>query len=391
VSNTTTDANGVPVDEFNSTYNYYDTVFALYQAWSKVDDQAGGSTILTKARQIADALADTRTFGGFRLPSNYGFNTSPRTAGLIGFICRAVDGGATFNHYFDAIDAYLDGFHRNIWLERYETGALLENSMIASVRDGAYVLMFMAILAVCHYDSSRRTYWRDKAVELAVDPCIRRQTIDLGGGRWKIAFSGPGEWVSESDGTTPAPVAQPFIDSLMIEALIWVHRMMRYHALTGDPDYTTIGDAIVAGCTGWYTSYEQASNGRDSNLRAVPFFSGLAGQKYQGTTALTVLTPPGSPYAIKPSGTSYFTILDSRQQNADGVAQHAYAYAINGLSAHNAAYLEALNSCFRDQANGSSLYSSLWYSGQTQKNWNQHHRMQQKGPGWLEHGLETLG
>lgn len=387
-NNAATDGSGNVVDDFNSVYNYYDTVLALYQAWAKVDGMAPGSTILTKARTIADALADTRSLGGFNINSPASFQSTPRGAGLVGHMCRAYDGG--FNDCLRNMDKYVDA--NAYWLDREAIGGVNAGlNYVYSVRDGAYIMMFAAILGVIHPDAARKTYFRDKAIAWCLDPCLRKyDTGALGGLRWWNRTDGLASTFSEANGTTPADYHQPFLHSLMHEAFVWVHRMMRFHNMEADPNYTTIGNAIVSAANGWWSCYQWTGNSQPANLRALAYFSGSEGQKAFGTTPLVAVTPPGAPFGLYLAGTTWDNVVEARQLNADGLANMAYAYALTSDATHRTRCLEALASCLEFQASNPSVHSSLWYVGQTEKNWNQHHRTGQKLTGWLHAGLDSL-
>jgi hypothetical protein len=374
----------VPAD-FHGTYNYYDTVLAIYQAWAKVDNQAAGSSLLTSARTIADALADTRVLGGLLMP-NIGINATPRQAALVGLACRAYDGG--FNAWFDTMDRFC--IDQDYWLSREKVGGSTASlPYVYSVRDEGYMLMFNAILGVMHPNVTRRDFFRDRAIAYALDPFIRKFDVAaVGGLRW---FNRPeNNAITEADGTTWANFHQPFLHAIAHEAMIWVHRMMRWHGMTATQAYVDIGAAIVSAANGWWATYQGSHNGQPATSRAVAYYSGLSGQKLFGVTPLTTVTPPGAPVALALMGTTWDNIVEGRQLNADGMANLAYAYAVSGDSAHRDRCLEAVASCFEAQAAQPSTYSSLWYVGQTEKNWNQHHRQCQKLTGWLHAGLDTF-
>ena len=388
LSNNTLDYNGTPPDQFNSLYNYYDTVLALYQAWAKVDNMSSSSTILTRVRLMADHLADTQSLGGFVTNAPQPIVATPRGVGLVGHICRAYDGG--FTECFTAFDRYVE--QQSSWLDREMLGKSFGNlNYVYSVRDGAYILMFAAILGVVHPNATRRIYFRDKAIAWALDPCIRKYNLSENGGlRWWNR-KGDVATFAEADGVTPADYHQPFLHSLMHEAFVWVHRMMRYHGMTADPNYTSIGNAIVAAANGWFSGYQWSGNGQPASIRGLAYFTGNLGQLAWGTTPLVVVTPPGTPFALLQSSTAWDKVAESRQLNADGLANVAYAYAISGDITHKNMCLEALASCFEFQAiPWTSTSSSLWYLGQTEKNWNQHHRTGQKLTGWLYAGLDNF-
>jgi hypothetical protein len=175
----------------------------------------------------------------------------------------------------------------------------------------------------------------------------------------------------------------------MIESLGWVLRMMRYYGLANSADYSTIKSGLLSAAEGYWHSYQYSGNGQNANLRAVAYFAGVSGQKYQGTTNLVVTAPPGSPFALKQAATDFFSIVDARQLNADGFANMSLCYGLTGDSTWKDRFFEMLNSCFADQADQpTNKYSSLWYFNQIQRNWNQHYRQGLKATGWLSAGID---
>jgi len=395
LSNTATQE-GFPPDQFNSQWNYYDTIHAIYQAWAKVDNQAGGSDLLVAARAMVEGLADTRSIGGWQINCQAGADFSPRTAALLGHMCGAVD---RHPEWWTNLAKFVDA-QNPTWLGReLPAGSRGGLPHLLSVRDAAYMQMFTAALAALHPNAGSRTTYQTAAVNYAVNALIRKRTETNGGYLWKVVTSTQDStWVTEADGTTIAAAAQPFLNSLLIESLIWTHRMLRFNGVTSGADYDTIGNAIVEGCRGWYSTYRQASNGFGATLRAVSYWAGLEGQKVKGTTALTVATPPGAPFAINDSGSTWSIIMDERQQNADGFGNLGYAYALSGDTAFLDMYHEVLASCFEFMGSNPTKLSSEWYGigdgsafPGTQKNWNQNHaRGSHKGLGWIVGGLETF-
>lgn len=399
VNNTASDGSNV-VNDFNGVYNYYDTVLGLYQGWAKTDNFAGGSASLSAARAIADHLADTRSIGGWVLPSTGAAQESARTAALIGFACRAYDDTKT--DWFDGMAAYVDAQTLSLLTREATGGAYAARPNLSFVRDTAFTLMYTAVLGVVHPNTTTRDAYRDAVIAFALDP-VERKAEEFASGyvRWKNTKegTGSGSYLTASDGSTVVDYCQPFINALMIEALIWVHRMMRFHGITSGTDYDDIGALIVKSVRGWYAGYQQSSNGYNANLRALPYFTGDAGQKEKGTTDLTVTTPPGSPFAIgATTPINWDQIVEARQRNADGLGLIGYAHALSPGAEFLDMYHEVLDSCFGDVGHsGNVTYSSLWYtiaeggnSDGTQKNWNQHHRMCQRAPAWIVGGLETF-
>jgi len=402
INNLTKDGSGNFVSDFNANYNYYDTVLGLYQAWSKVDNQSGGSAILTKARQIADHLADTANLCGFVANApDLGFLSSTREAAMMGFACRALDARPA---WFTAFDQFTDS-QGDTLLRREKLGQVYGANSYFYVRDASYALMFCAMLGVLHPNSTRRAYFAGKAVEWALDPIIRKAVAlpNSGGLRWmSLTAVVDGTWITAANGTTVVPATQPFINSITIQALVWVHRMLRRNGTTSGANYDAITAAILGGVRGWYKSYQQASNGFPANRRSQAYWVGNDDERLNGGTTLTTVTPPGTPFGIVPTGSTWDNITNDRQLAADSLGNIGYAHALSPGAEFLNMFHEVASSCFEFAANNSTnpiQYGSYWYSQaeggqatQSQKNWNQHHGVGgcHRALAWITGGLETF-
>ena len=119
------------------------------------------------------------------------------------------------------------------------------------VREGAYTLAFMGMLGAVDPDSAQRTNFLNMAIARAVDVVYRRQDTY---GRW-LENTSPsnGQYVTSSaGGSNYVAAAQPFINALVMHALILIHRAMRKAGRTGGADaanYTLIQPSATANIT----------------------------------------------------------------------------------------------------------------------------------------------
>jgi hypothetical protein len=347
--------------------------------------------------------------GGLQINAVSGFGGSPREVGLPGFICRALDGKP---QWWPNIVKYVES-QSTVWLARHlPTGTNGSEPHLGSPRDAAYMLMFNAMLGAVHPDAAVRTKFVAAAVNYATNAVIRKRTETAAGYIWKNKTTkNDSVWLTGPDGVATVPAAQPFINALVIESLIWTHRMMRFHGTTSGAEYDAIGTAIIEGVRAWFAGYRDARNGFDARLRSVAYIVGRAGDLRNGNVGpnglvgqpLILPVPPDSPdFAVSPTATTWDEIVNSRQLNADGFGSAGYAFALTGDPFFHGVYDEGLDSCFGDMASNKvtpNLYGSLWMGPedgsaigrQSQKNWNQHHgRNAHRGIGWIIGGLESF-
>lgn len=390
INNTTTGTGDNAPNAYMSAYAYYDAIFAGYQYWAHAYNMAEG-TWIDNVRITADHLADCIPTMLMADTTTQGILDAPRQVPMMGWVCRALDEGAAFDHYWDTMDLFVTA-QITPFLGRHAIGGSSPDGDF-SPREGGYMLMYAAILGALHPNTTRRDYWRDQATNLAIDPVDRKADTGSWGSRWNFVFDANGPHLTLADGTTLAPAASLLLIGILVESLVWVHRMMRYRGthLTRAADYAIIGDMIVEGVRHCWASYQQ-----DSNVRGLSYLTGKSGDKRDGWRDLIVPDPPNDtgfatdPYVLTGNDfNDWGGIVVVRQRQADWIANIAYAHVLDPAGGWDTVWAEVMASCFEFQAASSNTFSSLWYSTNATR-FNQHYRACLKGPGWMAGGLETF-
>lgn len=215
-----------PADAGSSAFNdfellqYYDLPLSEYIAYCRTGD----TYHLNNARKAADAQWKHPYIGEGKTrlwPDSV--SPAPRMAGVMGMLCRAIDGRPEM---FDWLTAYSQ-FHLNHWCKSRVTS----NVLFYGVREGAFALHFATVLAKCLPDAypvgtastgngaQIRSQLLADIENVAVNYYGRLQLSD---GSWR--WDDPD--YTDADGGNLRGVTQPFMVGLLLCALADVHQLV---------------------------------------------------------------------------------------------------------------------------------------------------------------------
>lgn len=309
---------------FAGFLHYYDLSLSLYHLYLRT----GNPYYLQLFRENADAWhswsVHERTVTG---EDGY---TSPRQAALAGMALRALDGQTS---YWDINEAYTRAQYQ-VWIQNRINLQFFDN-----VRDASYMIQYAAILGKSHPDPDVRTEFTTKALNGILNLF-----------EWQMnKYTDHQPRLDYFD----APVDrhynwhQPFIDAIMGEAYIMVHK------LTGN-------ETVKNGFLAWVSHIpEQFDVSLTSN--------GVTETKfifYELSNLVTLVTAPLQPPFYNPpydtipaslSGYDIATLPDGRFQNCITISNFGYAYYLTGLTSYKTA-LGAANDRLSSSYGGSVVY-----------------------------------
>lgn len=319
--------------------NYYDLAQTEYIAHVKTNDPI----FLTYARKAADSWWKHPDIGEGKIqrwPDSV--SPVPRHAGILGMLCRAIDGRPEM---FPWLTAYTQ-FHLEHWLKKRVTSPAL----FYGVREGAFVLNFAACLAKVHPDATVRAQLTADVENVCQNYFGRLQQAD-GSWRWDDV-----DYIDSDKGTLKG-VTQPFMVGLLLRALCASHQVV-----TTEAARTSIKIQILNGCRHLY------SDGPFTRTVAVNFGVEAGGFHYfyhGGTSVNPTRYVKGdipSPWMT----TERWHVESARQAASTILGPFGYAYLISGEEF----FKNAGNEIYRFAYSGSDGFRAMM--ADTAKNFNQH-------------------
>ena len=271
-------------DEFNEylNVNYYDQAMVQYINYYRTGD----ARFLTYARKIADSWWQMPLIGEGK--TDVDNSLAPRHASLSGLMLRALDGRPEMWPWIvNYTRAKFD-----LWVgQRVKYPALYYGA-----REGGYMLLYAADLAMVHPQKEVRAEFERKALDAAVNWYARVQFPD-GSWRW-----GDDAWQGDA--------MQPFHVGILLEGMIAVHRV------TNDE---RVKASILKGTGALYkVSYNERG------WRAM--YYQVFGSYKDGTSCDKGCGAAGS--SFPPSDVNQ--IAEARQLNATCIHTFGYAYFLTG-------------------------------------------------------------
>jgi hypothetical protein len=259
--------------------SYYDHALVQYINHYRTGDPR----FLEAARRAADRL----------LREHEGQSPAPRNVSLGGLLVRAVElhaaGDPRGRSIFEWSTEYLR-LHDLYWLNRHYQRPRLWYG----VREGGFVLLYMAQIARVHPDRVVRAEMLERARKASVLYFARLQRED-GGWYWtdEIVEGGQREF------------SQPFQVGFLLEGLIATHQQL--------PD-TTIARAIVRGTDWlWNEAYIKPGQGGVCDWRAMRYFVWRDGER-----------------SVSQACSETHSVHEARQLNAPTVHAFGYAWRLTG-------------------------------------------------------------
>lgn len=275
------------VDNYQGYQMYYDFALTQYVNYYRTGDTAYRDC----ARKAADSWYSQPIIDeGKNLISVSGEGLAPRMVAINGLMLRALDGRPEM---WPWIKDYVD-YQFHLWDEiRIDYPGLY-----FGVRDGGFMMLYAANMAVAHPDASVRADFNTRALAVAKNYYARLQQSD-----------GSYRWNDEDFPFTGAE--QPFQVGILNEAMIQVHR------LTGD---ATVRAAILKSADHEFTKSYKLSGW----LAMYYFIHGAIGAP--PVDCETGCGSASNPFP--PSDTSL--ISEARQLNATTIHVFGYAFLLTG-------------------------------------------------------------
>lgn len=253
--------NGSGINGVLEQLMYYDYSFVLYQQAYKHGATADAATMMANADAIARLWWDHPVNATARRvadPTNGGIvwpgSREACLGGLMAWALRGCPGAVkaspaatvtnVWQYCYDSAIAY---WHQ--WLE----GKGATDHIAFDTRDGGYALHWLVMLAQVHPTPAVQADCLTKAVDAAVNYFIRLQYPD---GTFRATTF---QWWDATLHANGYPAMQPFLVSLLIEALIDLHRAIRTN-VTYAAQAATVLAAIKQGIAGLQLAYGGTPN-----------------------------------------------------------------------------------------------------------------------------------
>lgn len=286
---------------FEGFVHYYDLSLSLYHAYLRT----GSPLLLQLFRENADAWHSWSVHA--RAVTGEDGYTAPRQAALAGMALRALDGQTS---YWD-INVIFTRAQYAVWIQSRITVGYFDN-----VRDAAYMIQYAAILGKSHPDPDIRTEFTTRAL----NGILNLFEVQMN----RYTDHKPRLDYFDTDTTRSYNWHQPFIDAIMGEAYVMVHK------LTGN---ATVKNGFLAWMNGAGSEFTTSltSNGVTTTKLVYYEISNLT------TPVGDPLIPPfySPPYDTVPpnlNGYDISFISDGRFQNNITISNFGYAYYLTGLA-----------------------------------------------------------
>lgn len=293
---------GTALDTYTGNH-YYDLGLAMRVAHERAKD----SEFLALFRKVCDSWWLTPNWiesGNVRDFDNRG--PTPRNAGILGLIIRALDGRPEM---WDWITAYTR-YQFNNWLKV----RVNDPQLYLGVRDGAFMLQYAAWLAALHPDAAIRAGFLADIELVTMNYFAGLQQSD-GSWRWDDPY------YQSNDGGQLQGVTQPFQVGLLHDALIDV-----YKVTSNETVKAAIVNAVTKSCRHLYSGgpySTQRLSALNINLRGFHYF-------YHGGTTVNPARYERGDLPVDWNPTNPSDVQNQRQPIGLLVASYGWCWKVTG-------------------------------------------------------------